>query len=130
MERFRIEVGEAHGAQKANIVGAVANESGIENEFIGHIEIYDQYSTIDLPEGMPDHILKTLQQARVAGHKMQMSRLESFADASTGRKRRPAPRAGRGRSGSSRPPRRTEGRGNSRSAQRRKPSNSRPKRHS
>ena len=42
MERFRLDVGSDHDAQKGNIVGAVANESGIENEFIGHIEIYDQ----------------------------------------------------------------------------------------
>jgi len=126
MERFRIEVGADHDVQKGNIVGAVTNESGIENEFIGHIEIYDHYSTIDLPEGMPNHILKTLQNARVSERKMQMTREES-ADAPAERKRRPSSHGG-GRSGSSRPPRRTEGRGDGRSAPRRKPGGSRPKR--
>jgi len=126
MERFRIEVGTDHDVQKGNIVGAVTNESGIENEFIGHIEIYDHYSTIDLPEGMPNHILKTLQNARVSERKMQMTREES-ADAPAERKRRPSSHGG-GRSGSSRPPRRTEGRGDGRSAPRRKPGGSRPKR--
>jgi len=131
MERFRIEVGSDHDAQKGNIVGAVANESGIENEFIGHIEIYDHYSTIDLPEGMPNHILKTLQNTRVSDRKMQMSREESSSDAApVERKRRPDSRGGHGggRSGSGRPPRRTEGRGDGRSAPRRKPGGSRPKR--
>jgi len=126
MERFRIEVGADHDVQKGNIVGAVTNESGIENEFIGHIEIYDHYSTIDLPEGMPNHILKTLQNARVSERKMQMTREES-ADAPAERKRRPSSHGG-GRSGSGRPPRRTEGRGDGRSAPRRKPGGSRPKR--
>jgi len=126
MERFRIEVGADHDVQKGNIVGAVTNESGIENEFIGHIEIYDHYSTIDLPEGMPNHILKTLQNARVSERKMQMTREES-ADAPDERKRRPSSHGG-GRSGSGRPPRRTEGRGDGRSAPRRKPGGSRPKR--
>jgi len=126
MERFRIEVGADHDVQKGNIVGAVTNESGIENEFIGHIEIYDHYSTIDLPEGMPNHILKTLQNARVSERKMQMTREES-ADAPVERKRRPSSHGG-GRSGSGRPPRRTEGRGDGRSAPRRKPGGSRPKR--
>ncbi len=126
MERFRIEVGADHDVQKGNIVGAVTNESGIENEFIGHIEIYDHYSTIDLPEGMPNHILKTLQNARVSERKMQMTREES-AEAPAEHKRRPSSHGG-GRSGSSRPPRRTEGRGDGRSAPRRKPGGSRPKR--
>ncbi len=126
MERFRIEVGADHDVQKGNIVGAVTNESGIENEFIGHIEIYDHYSTIDLPEGMPNHILKTLQNARVSERKMQMTREES-ADAPVERKRRPSSHGG-GRSGGTRPPRRTEGRGDGRSAPRRKPGGSRPKR--
>jgi len=130
MERFRIEVGSGHDAQKGNIVGAVANESGIENEFIGHIEIYDHYSTIDLPEGMPNHILKTLQGTRVSDRKLQMTREESASDAPVERKRRPDSRSGQGggRSGSGRPPRRTEGRGDGRSAPRRKPSGSGPKR--
>ncbi|MDQ6968675.1 MAG: DEAD/DEAH box helicase [Mariprofundaceae bacterium] len=134
MERFRVEVGSDHDAQKGNIVGAVANESGIENEFIGHIEIYDQYSTIDLPEGMPNHILKTLQNTRVSDRKMQMTREESEHDTSAERKRRPSRpasgghRGGGSRSGSGRPPRRTEGRGDGRSAPRRKPGGSGPKR--
>ncbi|MDQ6974701.1 MAG: DEAD/DEAH box helicase [Mariprofundaceae bacterium] len=113
MERFRLEVGSDHDAQKGHIVGAVANESGIENEFIGHIEIYDQYTTIDLPEGMPNHILQTLQEARVMGRKMKMSR-EEQEDLSHDKERiqrgRPSSkrgdegsRSGRGRSGTSRP---------------------------
>jgi len=97
MERFRIEVGTDHDVEKRNIVGAVANESGIENEFIGHIEIYDHYTTIDLPEGMPDHILKTLQQARVSGRKMQMSREDG--DAVVEEKKRRSPRGSASRSG-------------------------------
>jgi len=130
MERFRIEVGSDHDVQKGNIVGAVANESGIENEFIGHIEVYGHYSTIDLPEGMPNHILKTLQNVRISERKMQMAREESEHDRPTERKRRPSSRGGQGggRSGSSRPPRRTEGRGDGRGAPRRKPSGSGPKR--
>jgi ATP-dependent RNA helicase DeaD len=98
MERFRIEVGMDDNVQKGRIVGAVANESGIENEFIGHIEIYDHYSTIDLPEGMPNHILQTLQKTRVAGKKLAMSREESAAPVE--RKRRSTRTGGGGRSAS------------------------------
>jgi ATP-dependent RNA helicase DeaD len=53
METFRIDVGHAHGVKPANIVGAIANEAGLEARYIGRIDIHDDYSTVDLPEGMP-----------------------------------------------------------------------------
>jgi ATP-dependent RNA helicase DeaD len=53
MLRYRIEVGHEHGVKPGNIVGAIANEAGIESDFIGNIEIFDEFSTIDLPDGMP-----------------------------------------------------------------------------
>src|SRR6185295_12068035 len=51
--RYRIEVGHQHGVQPANIVGAIANEAGIDAAHIGRIQIFDAYSTVDLPDGMP-----------------------------------------------------------------------------
>jgi len=73
MERYRLEVGAAHGVKPGNIVGAIANEIGLESEFIGHVKIMDSYSTIDLPEGMPKAIFKELRQVWVCGHKLNAS---------------------------------------------------------
>ena len=56
MIRYRIEVGRNDGVAPRNIVGAVANEAGIESEFIGPIKIYPHFSTVDLPEGMPKDV--------------------------------------------------------------------------
>jgi len=75
MERFRIEVGQQHGVQAREIVGAVANEAGIEGEYIGMISIQDNYSTIDLPEGMPKAILKHLRKTRIKGVSLDMARV-------------------------------------------------------
>ena len=74
MDRYRIEVGRDDGVKPGNIVGAVANEGGIDGEHIGPINIHDSYSTIDLPEGMPRDIFQTLQQTRVAGKQLRLSR--------------------------------------------------------
>jgi ATP-dependent RNA helicase DeaD len=74
MEKFRIEVGRQHGVNPGNIVGAIANEAGLDTEYIGHINIYDDYSTVDLPEGMPKTTLKHLRRVWVAGRKMNISR--------------------------------------------------------
>lgn len=103
MDRFRIQVGHEHGVTPREIVGAIANEGGIEGRYIGRIQIYDNYSTIDLPEGMPDDILQTLQRTRVCNQSLDMQRMsaaEAAAEraATPSRPRRPAgsrPDAGR-----------------------------------
>tara|TARA_R110001592_G_scaffold363043_1_gene679725 strand:+ start:211976 stop:213880 length:1905 start_codon:yes stop_codon:yes gene_type:complete len=76
MERFRIEVGLEHGVKPGNIVGAIANEAEIESEYIGRIEIFDDHSTVQLPEGMPKEIFKHLKSVWVSGQRLQISRLD------------------------------------------------------
>ena len=76
MERFRLEVGHQHEVKPGNIVGAIANEAGIEAQYIGRISIYDDYSIVDLPEGMPNDIFRDLQKTWVAGQQLRISRLE------------------------------------------------------
>lgn len=73
MVRYRVEVGNAHGVQPGSLVGAIANEAGIEGRYIGRIEIYDDFSTVDLPEGMPEEIFRTLGRARVCQQMLRIS---------------------------------------------------------
>ena len=75
MERFRIEVGHKHKVMPGNIVGAIANEAGIESQYIGRINIHDDYSLVDLPEGMPREIFNELKYVWVAGQQLNISRL-------------------------------------------------------
>jgi ATP-dependent RNA helicase DeaD len=74
METYRIEVGHVHGVQPGNIVGAIANEAGLEGKQIGRVAIRDDHSFVDLPGGMPKEILQELRKVRVAGQKLQISR--------------------------------------------------------
>ena len=73
MERYRIEVGSSHGVKPANIVGAIANEAGLEAKYIGHIDIFDDHSVVDLPEGMPKELLQHLKTVWVAGQQLRIS---------------------------------------------------------
>ncbi len=75
MERFRIEVGHSHGVQPGNIVGAIANEAGLDSMHIGRINIFDDYSTVDLPEGMPREVFRQLRKTWVAGQRLAIVRL-------------------------------------------------------
>ena len=74
MGTFRIEVGHSHGVKPGNIVGAIANEAGIESKYIGRIEIYDDFSTLDLPSDMPPDIMEHLKKVWVAGQQLNITR--------------------------------------------------------
>ena len=76
-ETFRIEVGHAHGVQPGNIVGAIANEAGLDGRNIGHIDIREDHSFVDLPTGMPKEIFNDLQEVRIRGTPMRISRADS-----------------------------------------------------
>ncbi len=58
MDLYRIEVGRADGVEVRHIVGAIANEGDINSRYIGHIKLYDDYSTVELPQGMPKELLQ------------------------------------------------------------------------
>jgi ATP-dependent RNA helicase DeaD len=75
METFRIEVGANHGIKPSNVVGAIANEAGIEGVHIGRIDIREDHSFVDLPEGMPKQIFKLLQKVLVAGRELRISKV-------------------------------------------------------
>ena len=84
MERFRMEVGRAHNIEPKHIVGAIANEAGLDSQHIDNIRIHDDFSTVDLPEGMPKDVLRHLQKVWICSQPMRLHRLDE-----------PAPAAGR-----------------------------------
>ncbi len=72
MLRYRIAVGRRDGAKPGSIVGAIANEGDIDSKYIGCIELFDTFSTIDLPAGMPEETLATLKTTRVCGRPLEI----------------------------------------------------------
>jgi ATP-dependent RNA helicase DeaD len=80
-ERYRLEVGHKHGVKPGNIVGAIANEAGLDGENIGHIEIDADFTLVDLPVGMPRDIFMDLKKVRVCGQQLRISLYEGAAPA-------------------------------------------------
>jgi len=87
-ETYRIAVGHMHRVKPGNIVGAIANEAGLESRYIGRIDIRDDHSYVDLPPGMPEETLAHLQGVWVAGQRLRIQRHEGELP--------PAPRIQRG----------------------------------
>ena len=72
MVTYRLAVGKTHGTEPRHIVGAIANEAGVESQYIQNIDINSDFTTVDLPDGMPKEIEKHLKGVRVMGEKLQL----------------------------------------------------------
>jgi ATP-dependent RNA helicase DeaD len=112
---YRIEVGHEHGVKPGNIVGAIANEGGVEAKFIGRVSIRDDYSLIDLPDGMPAETFNHLKKVWVAQQQLKISEWDGTEQPQSGAPpQRPrgnfrpqgARSGGPGGSGGGKPPRR------------------------
>jgi len=104
MERFRIEVGHDHEVKPGNIVGAIANEAEIDSEYIGRIDIHEDHSTIELPEGMPKEVFKHLKTVWVSGQRLQISRIDQDGKPVVKPRKHKAGDKPKGGSGAQRPP--------------------------
>ncbi len=94
-ETFRIEVGAVHGVKVGNIVGAITNEAGLDSQFIGRVQILDDHSIVELPEGIPKDIFHGLKKVWVSGRQLQISKVSSEGAP----ERRPKPQGKAKRSG-------------------------------
>ncbi|WP_394129360.1 DEAD/DEAH box helicase [Shewanella maritima] len=79
MNRYVIDVGRENGVGVGNIVGAIANEANIESRFIGQIQLFDQVTTVDLPDGMPKDVLGHLRKVRVCGRPLNIREADGEA---------------------------------------------------
>ena len=94
LARYRLSVGQRNGVKPGNIVGAIANEAGLDARFIGRVEIHDDYSLVDLPADIPAELLQALRAAQVCGRALAIKRF----DGSERRSSPPPRRGGEGRS--------------------------------
>ncbi|MCA9064129.1 MAG: DbpA RNA binding domain-containing protein, partial [Planctomycetaceae bacterium] len=85
MERFRVEVGRDHGVMPGNLVGAIANEIGMDSANIGRIQIMADHSFVDMPEGMPRMIYRQLKEVVVLGRHLRISRTTDKTPARKGK---------------------------------------------
>ncbi len=76
---FRVEVGRRNNLRPSQLVGAIANEAGLDSSWIGRIELYEDFSTVDLPESMEAHLVKALSKTRIGGQMLKISRLREDA---------------------------------------------------
>ncbi len=72
---YRIDVGRLHGVKPGNIVGAIANESGLQSRHITSLQIHDDHSTVRLPKDIDKSMLRALTKAWVCGRQLNLKSL-------------------------------------------------------
>jgi ATP-dependent RNA helicase DeaD len=76
-DTYRIEIGRTHGVLPGNIVGALANEGGLDGSEINGIDIQPMYTILRLPQGMQPSVLEHLKSVKIKGRMMQIARTEA-----------------------------------------------------
>ena len=87
MRRYRIAVGHKDNIKPGNVLGAIANEAEISSAFIGAIQIYEDFTTVDLPDEMPKETLDILKNTRVFDKKLSIEELTEKNNATSHRER-------------------------------------------
>jgi ATP-dependent RNA helicase DeaD len=70
--RLYIGIGRASGMRPADIVGAIANEAGVNPREIGAIDIADKFSIVEVPEGEAKTIIAALRNTTLRGKRVMV----------------------------------------------------------
>lgn len=88
MKLYRVAVGHRDGVKPGQLVGALANEGGIEGARIGRIDIRNTHSVVELPSGLPTSVVSKMARARVAGRPLELAEDSAAASGSARPQRR------------------------------------------
>lgn len=72
MATYRIAVGRRHRVEPRQIVGALANEGGLNREDFGAIQIRPEFSLVELPADLPRETLDRLEGTRISGRLIEL----------------------------------------------------------
>ncbi|MFF2493831.1 DEAD/DEAH box helicase [Agromyces sp. NPDC058064] len=72
MATYRIAVGRRHRVEPRQIVGALANEGGLNRDDFGAIQIKPEFSLVELPADLPRETLERLDGTRISGRLIEL----------------------------------------------------------
>jgi ATP-dependent RNA helicase DeaD len=72
--KIYVGIGRNFGIRPADLVGAIAGEAKIDSRDIGHIDIADKFSLVEVPGSAVDGIIAALRKATIRGKKVMVRR--------------------------------------------------------
>lgn len=70
MVRLFIGAGREAGIRPADLVGAIANETGMDARQIGAIEIADRFSLVEVDAGAAHEVIEAMRNTKLKGRKV------------------------------------------------------------
>jgi ATP-dependent RNA helicase DeaD len=89
---YRISVGKRHKVEPRQIVGAIANEGGLDRSDFGHIDIRGDHSLVELPAALSEQTRSALERTRISGKLIELSPVGGAPSSGTGPPRERKPR--------------------------------------
>lgn len=74
MERLFVNIGKEQKVKPGDILGAIAGESGISGRMIGSIDMYENYTFVEVPEDCADEILECMRNVKIRGKHVRMEK--------------------------------------------------------
>ena len=74
MTRLFINIGKKEKVKPNDIVGAIAGETGIPGRVIGHIDIFEEFTFVDVPKEYAKEIITVMKNKKVKGKKINIER--------------------------------------------------------
>ena len=72
MVRLFINAGKKNKIRAKDIVGAIANEAGVPGKTLGAIDLYDDYTFVDVPSEFVRDVLHGMKNAKIKGKKVHI----------------------------------------------------------
>ena len=72
MARLFITIGKKDKVRPSDIVGAIAGETGIAGRAIDHIDIYEDFTFVDVPKNMMSKILTKMANVKIKGKRIKI----------------------------------------------------------
>ena len=76
MVRLFINVGKKDKIKPANILGAIAGESGMPGKLVGAIDMLDNYTFVEVPAKHADKVLKAMSNAKIKGRSINIEKAQ------------------------------------------------------
>ena len=75
--RYRLDIGSQHQVDAEQIQAVLIAESGVDKKRIGKIDIRNDHTLVELPEGMPADIFQILSEASIGNRKLAIKRIKN-----------------------------------------------------
>ena len=73
LARLYVSIGRRAGVRPGDLVGAIANESGVPGRDIG-VRIFDTHSVVEVPAARAEHVIRAMKQTSIRGKRAMVRR--------------------------------------------------------